>query len=200
MCVCVCVCVCACVCVRGRHHPAGQFEIMRWAIEELELEANDWGLDGATAMHWAAINGDMLSLQYLALDCDLNTSRLDALGNSIAHCAACCGHLELLQWVSGPSGLRMDLNRRNHAGRDCLAWAERGGHVTLAAWIREDLDMSPSRAPSTPAEQHEATVRSRLHRNSISDDFTAAIEEAGGDLASLNVMFNARHDYGADAQ
>ena len=96
-----------------------------------------------TALHWAAYNGHLDVVEYLASRGDVDVNARDNRGWTPLHHATDYGHLEVVKYLSS----RGDVNARDNRGGTPLHWAARYGYASsdfleVAKYLlsREDVD------------------------------------------------------------
>ena len=117
---------------------AGRFDVLHWLVGDAGLRADTRDDGGACALHWAVIRdggtgGGVACARYL-LACGQGAAAWqDSEGNNVAHYAALCGRLGLLQWLVDTQ--HIDLRAQNYDGLDCAAWARLRGQMAVSDWI-----------------------------------------------------------------
>jgi hypothetical protein len=120
-------------------------------IEVMDLLINEWGFDplyedadGASALHWAIINGHMKAAVWLVEDAGVSPTLTDRNLNDCCHYAARCGRLALLRYFVEEVGLC--IYRKNVKGQCLKVWADRSGFPQIRKYVDQQRGVRGQRS------------------------------------------------------
>lgn len=169
---------------------AGRFDVLHWLVDDAGLRADTRDDGGACALHWAVIRDDgtgrgVACARYL-LACGQGAAWQDSEGNNVAHYAALCGRLGLLQWLVDTQ--HIDLRAQNHRGLDCAAWAAQEGQAAVSDWISVYFaaqDFAQTQKLLSPATKEDESSTSFADLEGLGRTFAEYTAALGSSVARL---------------
>ena len=104
-------------------------------------ESNDDASDGTTPLHWACIDGDLNTVQYLIREEHCNPS-CDNDGNTPLHFACRYGHLNIAQYLIREKHCNPSCKSKD--GTTLLHWACINGHLNIVQYLIREKHCNPS--------------------------------------------------------
>jgi len=135
----------------------GQFEIVKWLLEEKKVQVDPLTEDGSTPFCLAAFQGHVEICKYLVIEAKANAHVCNSYGCT-AGMWACQGpnaSVELMQMLQE---FQIDMTSLNDNGQGCLHKAAQRGNEDVCKWLVENVTLGkehfmPNHAERSPPSQ-----------------------------------------------